>query len=630
MPNKLYDETSISNIASAIRSKNGSSDSYTVGQMAQAISNIPIGDGLVRVKDAGAAGDGVTDDTLAFQSAINQAQTQGKILYIDVGTYLITDRLIITAPITILGANQKNSKIYYQGSYHQETPYDEDYWDESNAAIIIKASNTTLENFTLEGGTSKLNASTSNGIIMHYNKDVESGAAAAYEGAERVALRNLDISYFKNGIFSYAGWNRVFERLYIKDCSGCGIKYYPLEMNTVGNWSGSGDIHLANQFIGNAVAGISATGLFETTVWNSVFEYNNKPIYLYQCSDITFKNCWNEANTDKIYVTGSAKFESGYNINSSTVSHTTINPQDMITFEAATMNSVIRNNTSVFQQIGGIITKGVELGAELENLITNPTFSEASQGTSTIPSWNDWNRYVENVCTLIESTPVNIAQVSVSGYTTDVYFGIRTTVPVDVSNTYMLMAEVATTSRAALDQGGAMIFICWKDASQGAIAFDNKYITFVADNAFENKEFELTPPNGAAYLEIGFGLERNGTIQVKNPIVTYNDGLTRNNIYTRRNSDSDNIINFLDQSGTLISSYNNKSITGTLTPIGLGWTYRANYIIKNGICFIDISCGTGDHGISSEDQFVFSGAPLPEGGINPSLIGLCEGKFYRF
>lgn len=40
MANKLYDETSIQAIATAIRGKNGSSDSYTVGQMAQAISDI--------------------------------------------------------------------------------------------------------------------------------------------------------------------------------------------------------------------------------------------------------------------------------------------------------------------------------------------------------------------------------------------------------------------------------------------------------------------------------------------------------------------------------------------------------------------------------------------------------------
>lgn len=46
MANKLYDEEAISNIAKAIRTKNGSSDKYNVSQMANAILSIPTeGDG---------------------------------------------------------------------------------------------------------------------------------------------------------------------------------------------------------------------------------------------------------------------------------------------------------------------------------------------------------------------------------------------------------------------------------------------------------------------------------------------------------------------------------------------------------------------------------------------------------
>lgn len=45
MSNKLFDAFDISNIASAIRSKNGSSDTYKVSQMAQAILDIPSGGG---------------------------------------------------------------------------------------------------------------------------------------------------------------------------------------------------------------------------------------------------------------------------------------------------------------------------------------------------------------------------------------------------------------------------------------------------------------------------------------------------------------------------------------------------------------------------------------------------------
>lgn len=46
MAMKLYPDTAIQDIADAIRAKNGSSDTYTVGQMAAAISNIPSGGGV--------------------------------------------------------------------------------------------------------------------------------------------------------------------------------------------------------------------------------------------------------------------------------------------------------------------------------------------------------------------------------------------------------------------------------------------------------------------------------------------------------------------------------------------------------------------------------------------------------
>ena len=45
MANVLVEETSLSNIASAIREKNGGSATYKPGEMAAAISNLPIGSG---------------------------------------------------------------------------------------------------------------------------------------------------------------------------------------------------------------------------------------------------------------------------------------------------------------------------------------------------------------------------------------------------------------------------------------------------------------------------------------------------------------------------------------------------------------------------------------------------------
>lgn len=50
MANKLYNDTSIKAIANAIRAKNGKTDTYTVGEMAGAINDIPVGSGIERVE----------------------------------------------------------------------------------------------------------------------------------------------------------------------------------------------------------------------------------------------------------------------------------------------------------------------------------------------------------------------------------------------------------------------------------------------------------------------------------------------------------------------------------------------------------------------------------------------------
>lgn len=50
---------------------------------------------VINVKDCGAVGDGTTDDTAAFQTAITQSTSQKKPIYVPYGTYKITQALTL-------------------------------------------------------------------------------------------------------------------------------------------------------------------------------------------------------------------------------------------------------------------------------------------------------------------------------------------------------------------------------------------------------------------------------------------------------------------------------------------------------------------------------------------------------
>ena len=77
-------------------------------------------------KAAGAKGDGSTDDTEALQAWIN-ANAGCKLLYLDAGTYLVSDTITIPAGTRILG--EAWSTILGYGSHFQ---------DQENPKVVIK------------------------------------------------------------------------------------------------------------------------------------------------------------------------------------------------------------------------------------------------------------------------------------------------------------------------------------------------------------------------------------------------------------------------------------------------------------------------------------------------------------
>ncbi len=69
---------------------------------------------ILNVRDYGAVGDGITDDFQAIQNALNDGT--GKIVYLPVGTYLVSDRLewplsAVNAPLILIGQRKESTII---------------------------------------------------------------------------------------------------------------------------------------------------------------------------------------------------------------------------------------------------------------------------------------------------------------------------------------------------------------------------------------------------------------------------------------------------------------------------------------------------------------------------------------
>lgn len=98
------------------------SDKYTTvfykGTGTGAVSrpiNSKLGD-MFSVKDFGATGDGIVDDTASFQSALTAAAAAGRTLYIPVGTYRVLSKLTASGNVAIVGESRGTSIIYWPGS----------------------------------------------------------------------------------------------------------------------------------------------------------------------------------------------------------------------------------------------------------------------------------------------------------------------------------------------------------------------------------------------------------------------------------------------------------------------------------------------------------------------------------
>lgn len=91
-----------------------------------------VGDVEVSVKDFGAVGDGITDDTYSVQSAIDfVSQRGGGVVLFPVGGFFVTG-ILVGSDITLRGASRSSSTIFGN-------------WNDDKCPILVNGSNVSFE-----------------------------------------------------------------------------------------------------------------------------------------------------------------------------------------------------------------------------------------------------------------------------------------------------------------------------------------------------------------------------------------------------------------------------------------------------------------------------------------------------
>ena len=126
-----------------------------------------VGD-FVHIKDFGAVGDGVIDDTAAVQNALYSSQ--GKILFVDAGSYILTDTVVVPAGVKMVGE-----------TWSQFVAFGPAFSDENNPKVMVRVGATPgqVGNVEMQDLLFTTKGPTAGAVLLEWNMAADAKGSAA-------------------------------------------------------------------------------------------------------------------------------------------------------------------------------------------------------------------------------------------------------------------------------------------------------------------------------------------------------------------------------------------------------------------------------------------------------------------
>lgn len=245
----------------------------------------------VSVKDFGAVGDGVTDDTAAIQAALN---ITGQV-FIPAGTYKILSSLTVSSNTDVFGDGRDTTTLMFYGT---------------NAILlnVDEADAISIRSLTLDSNAGVASV-TEETAIRH-------GTSGS---ARNILYQNLRVQNFsKAGVWMTKGWNVKFDNCMFISCNqktsgdtiaGC-IVFDRTDSGT-GSWTGSA-FTINDCYFASSEWGVYNDAAWNVGINNSIFELLNKPYFKSSAgSMMSITQCWFENNSNNPDIQGAIYILSG-------------------------------------------------------------------------------------------------------------------------------------------------------------------------------------------------------------------------------------------------------------------------------------------------------------------------------